>query len=232
MTRDYALELLGLSGTPDEDELKKAYRELAKRVHPDTGGNNALFKLVNEAYNTLSAEPQRPEKQQTTKTPWYKTASWHKLVTHPDFKLPFSVLSELCNTGIPQTVPFYSRHVTIRLQDLLNYPIKSEFPIRVTATTWKSWFHKLFRRKPISNNKAVLTVRNEAAIQNGPSHQFRDCIKINMPPGYQTIKLSFLNQQLYIKGWYRKNTADEKVFTLNSTGVQPVTIKIQVVLET
>ena len=60
--RDY-YEVLGVSKTATDDELKKAYRKLAKQYHPDANLNNKeeaekKFKEINEAYETLS-DPQR-----------------------------------------------------------------------------------------------------------------------------------------------------------------------------
>ena len=60
--RDY-YEILGVSKSADESEIKKAYRTLAKKYHPDMNPNDKSaeknFKEVNEAYEVLS----NPEKK-------------------------------------------------------------------------------------------------------------------------------------------------------------------------
>jgi molecular chaperone DnaJ len=58
--RDY-YEVLGVSRNATDEELKKAYRRLAKQYHPDANketGAEARFIEINEAYETLS-DPQR-----------------------------------------------------------------------------------------------------------------------------------------------------------------------------
>ena len=51
--RDY-YEVLGLKKGATADEIKKAYRKLAKEHHPDKGGSEDKFKEISEAYDTLS----------------------------------------------------------------------------------------------------------------------------------------------------------------------------------
>ena len=57
MAEDY-YNILGVSKGASEDELKKAYRKMVHKHHPDKGGDEAQFKKVNEAYQVLS-DPQR-----------------------------------------------------------------------------------------------------------------------------------------------------------------------------
>lgn len=61
--RDY-YEVLGVSKNATDEELKKAYRHLAKKYHPDANPDNKeeaekKFKEVNEAYETLSNAQKR-----------------------------------------------------------------------------------------------------------------------------------------------------------------------------
>lgn len=50
--RDY-YEILGVSKTASDEEIKKAYRKKAVKLHPDHGGSEKDFKELNEAYDTL-----------------------------------------------------------------------------------------------------------------------------------------------------------------------------------
>jgi curved DNA-binding protein len=52
-------KILGVSRTADADEIKKAYRKLARQHHPDAGGDEAKFKEINEAYEVLSDDEKR-----------------------------------------------------------------------------------------------------------------------------------------------------------------------------
>lgn len=54
-------DVLGVPKTATTDEIKKAFRKLARKYHPDAGGDEAKFKEINEAYEVLSNEKKRKE---------------------------------------------------------------------------------------------------------------------------------------------------------------------------
>ena len=62
MIRDY-YSILGVAKDASQDEIKKAYRKLAFKFHPDRNPNNSeaeeKLKLINEAYNVLGNEESR-----------------------------------------------------------------------------------------------------------------------------------------------------------------------------
>jgi len=64
MAKDY-YEILGVSRDASEEEIKKAYRRLAHKYHPDkAGGDEAKFKEINEAYQVLSNKEKRAQYDQ------------------------------------------------------------------------------------------------------------------------------------------------------------------------
>ena len=52
---------LGVGRDASEDDIKKAYRKLAMKHHPDRGGDTAKFKEIEDAYRTLSDPQKRSE---------------------------------------------------------------------------------------------------------------------------------------------------------------------------
>lgn len=68
MAKDF-YNILGVSKGASDDEIKKAYRKLAHKYHPDkSGGDEVKFKEINEAYQVLSDKSKRSQYDQFGQT--------------------------------------------------------------------------------------------------------------------------------------------------------------------
>lgn len=76
--KDY-YQILGVSRTANEDEIRKAFRKLARQYHPDVARNKTnaeeKFKEVNEAYEVLS-DPDKRKKYDTLGADWKRGAEF------------------------------------------------------------------------------------------------------------------------------------------------------------
>ncbi|MFW5842846.1 MAG: DnaJ domain-containing protein, partial [Spirochaetota bacterium] len=69
-------EVLGVDSEADDEEIRKAYRRLAKQEHPDTAGSGGeeSFRRVNDAYEEIKSARRRQERTQTA--PRRRTYPW------------------------------------------------------------------------------------------------------------------------------------------------------------
>jgi len=57
-------QVLGVTKSASQDEIKKAFHKLAHKYHPDKGGDEKKFKEINEAYQVLSDTQKRQQYDQ------------------------------------------------------------------------------------------------------------------------------------------------------------------------
>src|SRR6266404_3235478 len=57
-------EVLGVTKSASQEEIKKAFHKLAHKYHPDKGGDEKKFKEINEAYQVLSDAQKRQQYDQ------------------------------------------------------------------------------------------------------------------------------------------------------------------------
>ena len=90
-------QILGLQRDVSQEEIKKAYRRIAKQYHPDSNPGNReaekKFKEASEAYEVLSNEEKRENYDHKLTTEWNK---------------PKPTKTEQKNTTVKQPFPFFS----------------------------------------------------------------------------------------------------------------------------
>lgn len=57
-------EVLGITKSASQEDIKKAFHKLAHKYHPDKGGDEKKFKEINEAYQVLSDKEKRAQYDQ------------------------------------------------------------------------------------------------------------------------------------------------------------------------
>jgi molecular chaperone DnaJ len=99
-TKDF-YEILGITRDASEDEIKKAFRQQARKYHPDNKetGNEEVFKEINQAYEILSDPQKRAIYDQ------YGMSGLRREFSDIDFDFGFGDLSEIFSEffGGPKT---------------------------------------------------------------------------------------------------------------------------------
>ena len=70
MNTENYYDILGVNEDATQEDIKKAYRKLAKENHPDKGGDEELFKKISVAYETIGDENKRNQYDTQRKNPF------------------------------------------------------------------------------------------------------------------------------------------------------------------
>jgi DnaJ-class molecular chaperone len=113
MKKNY-YEILGVDKKSTQDDIKKAYRNLSKKYHPDkNGGDDSKFKEINEAYDTLGDEVKRREYDNPNQfgdgSTWTWNWSWN---SHNSRQMPKNIEAHI---EISLTEAYYGCNKNFRL---------------------------------------------------------------------------------------------------------------------
>ena len=94
-------EILGVNTDADADTIKRAYRSLASRNHPDKGGDTAKFQEIQAAYDVLS-DPQRRQQYDHELTNPFPGGQFHFHAGNFDHGDPFEHFRNMFGFGSEQ----------------------------------------------------------------------------------------------------------------------------------
>ena len=63
-------QILGVSENASDEEIKKAYRDLARKYHPDNYHDNPLADLAQEKMKEINAAYEKNSRLLSSKTSW------------------------------------------------------------------------------------------------------------------------------------------------------------------
>jgi len=200
--KDY-YDILGVSEDATNEQVKKAFKEIAKKEHPDRGGNEARFKEANEAYDTLKNSQKRHDYDTMRKFGSTGTGGGQ----HPFFNEEIfgDFFSGFGNGDMDFNSRFNftqgpGRARTFRSSNRGNRNVQVRMAISIKEAITEN--EKTINYKLPSGRDEFATVKIPAGVQHGVTFKFDglgdDSIK-NMPRGDLMVVMSVLDSDGYTR---------------------------------
>ena len=242
-------DVLGVNEQSSSADITKAYKNLAKKHHPDRGGDEAKFKEINEAHNTLKDSQKRHDYDTMRKFGTSGTGGQHPFFNEDIFGDFFSGFSNgdmdfdgrFNFSGRPGDTRTWRS--TGRVRGNRNVQVRMAVSIKEAM----NHNEKTINYKLPSGREEFATVKIPAGVQHGVTFKFTgmgdDSIK-NMPRGDLMVIMSVLDcdgytrkgNDLYtdktidcfqaIRGYeFNIKTLDDKIIKVKvPAGTQPNTV--------
>ena len=197
-------DVLGVNEKATSAEITKAFKDLAKQHHPDRGGDEAKFKEINEAHDTLKSSQKRHDYDTMRKFGSTSTGGQHPFFNEDIFGNFFSGFSggdmDFGGSFNFTRGPGGERIFRQNRQTRGNRNVQ----VRMAVSIKEAMNHneKTINYKLPSGRDEFATVKIPAGVQHGVTFKFQgmgdDSIK-NMPRGDLMVVMSVLDSDGYTR---------------------------------
>jgi len=195
--KDY-YQILGVPENASNEQIKKAFKEIAKKEHPDRGGDEAKFKEANEAHDTLKSSQKRHDYDTMRKFGGTGQGQGFNFTgDHPFFNEDIfaDFFSGFGGQGNPTM-----RTRTFRSNPRGNKNVQVRMAISIKEAMTNN--EKTISYKLPSGREEFATVKIPAGVQHGINFKFTgmgdDSIR-NMPRGDLMVQMSVLDSDGYTR---------------------------------
>tara|TARA_B100000475_G_scaffold190322_1_gene162350 strand:- start:264 stop:1136 length:873 start_codon:yes stop_codon:yes gene_type:complete len=198
-------DILGVPEDASNDQIKKAFKEIAKKEHPDRGGDESKFKEANEAYDTLKSSQKRHDYDTMRKFGSTTQGGQHPFFNEDifgDFFSGFGNGDMDFNGRFNFTGKQGDERVfrNFRQQPRGNRNVQVRMAISIKEAMLNN--DKTINYKLPSGREEFATVKIPAGVQHGVTFKFKgmgdDSIK-NMPRGDLMVIMSVLDSDGYTR---------------------------------
>jgi curved DNA-binding protein len=187
--------MLGVGEDASNDQIKKAFKNIAKKEHPDRGGNEVKFKEANEAYDTLKDTKKRHEYDTVRKygqSMGGQGGNFH--FTSDEFTGDNIFESFFSGFGGPNV------RTTFRSRQRINKSVNVRMAISIKEAM--NSMEKTINYKLPSGKEEFATVKIPAGIQHGVTFKYKgmgDNSNKNIPRGDLLVQMSVLDSDGYAR---------------------------------
>ena len=218
-------DILGVTEDASKDTIRKAFKEIAKKEHPDRGGDESKFKEANEAYDTLKDSKKRQEYATIRKFGQPGTGGNFSFRSGDFFgeNIFEEFFSGFSGGG-------FSRGRSFRPRPQANKSVNVRMAVSIKEAMTQ--MEKTISYKLPSGKEEFATVKIPAGIQHGVTFKYKgmgdDTIK-NMPRGDLLVQMSVLDSD----GFTRKGNDLHTSKTISCfDAIRGCDIQLKTLLET
>ena len=189
-------DILGVSENATSDQIKQAFKDIAKKEHPDRGGNEAVFKEANEAYDTLKDVKKRQEYDTIRKYGQpgtggnfqFRSGDFFNEDIFENFFSGFNFEGPGVRTRTFRRGPQRNKSINVRMAISIKDAMKSS--------------EKTISYKLPSGKEEFATVKIPAGVQHGITFKFKnmgDNTIANVPRGDLLVQMTVLDSDGYTR---------------------------------